>query len=74
MTGKETWLVMEYPRKEICKGRVPHGRGVWEQVNGARGGLTWQAQKCHIKTNSKLMKIESIELNIVNQKENGRKA
>lgn len=72
MMGKETWLVMEYLRKEICKGRIPHGRGVWEQVNGARRGLTRQVQKCHIKTNSKLMKIESIEFNIVNQKENGK--
>lgn len=66
-------MAMEYLRKEICRGRVTHGRGVWEQVNGAREGLTKYLQKCHIKTNSKLMTIESIEVNIVNQKEKGRR-
>lgn len=66
-------MVMEYLRKEICRGRVPHGRGVWEQVNGVRGGLTKSVQKCHIKTNSKLKKIESVEVNIVNKKAKGRR-
>lgn len=66
-------MVTEYPRKEICRGKVPHGRGVWEQVNGARRGLTKYVQKCHSKTNSKLKKIESIKVNIVNQKEKGRR-
>lgn len=64
---------MEYLRKEICRGRVPHGREVWEQVNGARGGLTKSVQKCHVKTNSKLKKIENIEVDIVNRKEKGRR-
>lgn len=64
---------MEYLRKEICRGRVTHGRGVWEQMNGVRGGLTKSVQKCHIKANSKLKKSESIKVNIVNQKEKGRR-
>lgn len=66
-------MVMEYLRKEICRGRVTHGRGVWEQMNGVRGGLTKSVQKCHIKTNSKLKKMESFEVNIVNKKAKGRR-
>lgn len=66
-------MALEYLRKEICRGRETHGRGVWEQVNGAREGLTKYVQKCHIKTNSKLMNTESTEVNILNQKEKRRR-
>lgn len=57
----------------ICRERTTHGRGVWAQGNGARGRLTKNVQKCHIKTNSKLRKIESIEVKIVYKKGKGRR-